>query len=101
MKIHVCSIMKDKILHRYININSILLCSWLLLFFTVLDILSPIIKEYVIICYKSTTIFAPNVKIEMAQTVEILPHGKQGPAYHTWLISWLLMTWRHKEPRHQ
>ena len=30
----------------------------------------------------------------MAQVVEILPHGRQGPVCPSWLISWLLMAWR-------
>ena len=35
------------------------------------------------------------------QVVEIPPRVKQGPAYFTQSISWLLMSWRLKEPGHQ
>ena len=31
---------------------------------------------------------------------EILSYGKQGPVYYIWAMSWLLMTWRCKEPGH-
>ena len=34
---------------------------------------------------------------DMTRVVEILPHVIQGPTYSTLSISWLLMTWRHKE----
>ena len=37
----------------------------------------------------------------MTQVVEIFPHVRQGPTYSTKSISWLLMSWRHKEPWHQ
>ena len=37
----------------------------------------------------------------MAQLVEILLCGRQGPMNSTLLIPWLLMTWRRKEPGHQ
>ena len=35
------------------------------------------------------------------QVAEIPPRVRQGPAYSTWSISWLLMSWRRKEPGHQ
>ena len=35
------------------------------------------------------------------QVVEIPPRVRQGPDYYTKLISWLLMSWRRKEPGHQ
>ena len=35
------------------------------------------------------------------QVVEIPPRVKQGPAYLPQSISWLLMSWRRKEPGHQ
>ena len=35
------------------------------------------------------------------QVVEIPPRVRQGPAYSTLSISWLLMSWRRKEPGHQ
>ena len=35
------------------------------------------------------------------QVVEISPRARQGPAYSTKSISWLLMSWRRKEPGHQ
>ena len=38
--------------------------------------------------------------IEMVQVIEHFLHGRQGPAYHTQLITWLLMTWQYKEPGH-
>ena len=37
----------------------------------------------------------------MTQVVEIPPRVRQGPAYSTKSISWLLMSWRCKEPGHQ
>ena len=35
------------------------------------------------------------------QVVEIPPQVRQGPSYSTQSISWLLMSWRRKEPGHQ
>ena len=35
------------------------------------------------------------------QAVEIPPRVRHGPAYSTWSISWLPMSWRRKEPGHQ
>ena len=35
------------------------------------------------------------------QVVEIPPRVRHGPAYSTWSISWLPMSWRRKEPGHQ
>ena len=35
------------------------------------------------------------------QVVEIPPRVRQGPAYSTQSISWLLMSWRRKDPGHQ
>ena len=39
--------------------------------------------------------------IDATQVVEILPQIRQEPTYSTWSISWLLMSWRRKEPGHQ
>ena len=38
---------------------------------------------------------------DKTQVVEIPPWVRQGPAYSTQSISWLLMSWRRKEPGHQ
>ena len=38
---------------------------------------------------------------DYTQVVEIPPRVRQGPAYSTYSISWLLMSWRRKEPGHQ
>ena len=35
------------------------------------------------------------------QVVEIPPQAKEGPRYSIKSISWLLMSWRRKEPGHQ
>ena len=35
------------------------------------------------------------------QVIEIPRRVRQGPAYSTWSIPWLLMSWRCKEPGHQ
>ena len=35
------------------------------------------------------------------QVVEIPHRVRQGTAYSTWSISWLLMSWQRKEPGHQ
>ena len=42
--------------------------------------------------------FHSNTK--MARIVEILLRGKQPSVYPAWPITWLLMTWRRKEPGH-
>ena len=39
--------------------------------------------------------------IEMTHVLKILPQVRAGPTYSTWSISWLLMSWWHKEPGHQ
>ena len=39
--------------------------------------------------------------IDMTQVLKILPHVRPRPTYATWSISWLLMSWRRKEPGHQ
>ena len=39
--------------------------------------------------------------IDTTQVVEILPQIRQEPTYSTWSVSWLLMSWRCKEPGHQ
>ena len=39
--------------------------------------------------------------IDTTQVVKILPQIRQEPAYSTLSISWLLMSWRRKEPGHQ
>ena len=38
--------------------------------------------------------YPPNT--EMAQVLEILPGGSQGPVYPSLSIAWLLMAWRHR-----
>ena len=38
---------------------------------------------------------------EIATMFEMLPYRKQGPSYHTRLISWLPLNWWHKEPEHR
>ena len=43
--------------------------------------------------------FPSFLSAEIAQVVEIIPCGRQGPVYHILLIP--LMTWRQKEPGHQ
>ena len=43
----------------------------------------------------------PLLHIDMTHVVKILPHVRQRPTYSMWLISWLLMTWRLKDPGHQ
>ena len=42
--------------------------------------------------------FMPLFHIDTTQVVEILPHVRQGPTYSTLSISYVLMSWRHKEP---
>ena len=37
----------------------------------------------------------------MTQVIEILLHVREGPAYFTYSISWLLLSWRCKELGHQ
>ena len=45
--------------------------------------------------------FVSFLHITTTQVVEILPQIRQEPTYSTWSISWLLMSWRRKEPGHQ
>ena len=45
--------------------------------------------------------FVSFLHIDMTQVVEILPQVRQEPTYSTQSISWLLMSWRRKEPGHQ
>ena len=45
--------------------------------------------------------FVSFLHIDRTQVVEILPQIRPRPTYSTWSISWLLMSWRHKEPGHQ
>ena len=35
---------------------------------------------------------------EMAQVIDTLPPGRQGPVYPTQSIPWLLVAWQRKEP---
>ena len=44
--------------------------------------------------------FVSYLHIDTTQVVEILPQIRQEPAYSTQSISWLLMSWRRKEPGH-
>ena len=39
--------------------------------------------------------------IDMTQEVEILPQVRQELTFSTQSISWVLMSWRHKEPEYQ
>ena len=41
------------------------------------------------------------LRTNKTQVVEIPPRVRQRPAYTTYSISWLLMSWRRKEPGHQ
>ena len=45
--------------------------------------------------------FMSLLHIDMTQVLKILPQVRPGPIYSTQSISWLLMSWRHKEPGHQ
>ena len=45
--------------------------------------------------------FMSFLHINKTQVVEIPPRVRQGAAYSTKSISWLLMSWGHKEPGHQ
>ena len=45
--------------------------------------------------------FVSFLHIDTTQVVEILPHIIQEHTYSTKSISWLLMSWRRKEPGHQ
>ena len=45
--------------------------------------------------------FVSFLHIDMTQVVEILPQVRQEIIYSTLSISWVLMPWRCKEPRHQ
>ena len=38
---------------------------------------------------------------DMTHVLNILPRVRPGPTYSQWSISWLLMSWRRKEPGHQ
>ena len=40
-------------------------------------------------------------KFVMVQAVEIIPRGGHGTMHHTPSVTWLLMAWRRKSPRHQ
>ena len=45
--------------------------------------------------------FMSFLHIDMTQVLKILPHVRPGSTYSTESLSWLLMSWRHKEPGHQ
>ena len=45
--------------------------------------------------------FVSFLHIDTTQVIEILPQIRQGSTYSTYSISWLLMSWRRKEPGHQ
>ena len=45
--------------------------------------------------------FVSFLHIDTTQVFEILPQIRQEPTYSTQSISWLLMSWRRKEPGHQ
>ena len=45
--------------------------------------------------------FVSFLRIDMTQVLKILPQVREGPIYSVYSISWLLMTWRRKEPGHQ
>ena len=42
-----------------------------------------------------------SLHIDMTRVLTILPQVKPGPTYSTQSISWLLMSWRRREPGHQ
>ena len=44
--------------------------------------------------------FMSSLHIDTTQAVEILLEVRQECAYFTWSISWVLMSWRRKEPGH-
>ena len=45
--------------------------------------------------------FMSVLHIDSTQVLKILPQVRPGPIYSTQSISWLLMSWRRKEPGHQ
>ena len=45
--------------------------------------------------------FMSLLHIDLAQVLKFLPQVRPGLIYSTWSISWLLMSWRRKEPGHQ
>ena len=45
--------------------------------------------------------FMSLLNIDMTQVLKILPQVRPRPTYSTKSISWLLMSWRRKEPGHQ
>ena len=45
--------------------------------------------------------FMSLLHIDMTHVLKIHPQVRPGPTYSTWPISWLLMSWRRKEPGHQ
>ena len=45
--------------------------------------------------------FMSLLHIDLAQVLKFLPLVRPGLIYSTWSISWLLMSWRRKEPGHQ
>ena len=45
--------------------------------------------------------FVSFIHIDMTQVLKILPQVSEGPTYSILSISWLLMSWRCKEPGHQ
>ena len=45
--------------------------------------------------------FMSLLHIDQTQVLKILPRVRPGPTYTTLSISWLLMSWRRKEPGHQ
>ena len=45
--------------------------------------------------------FISSYRTDMTEVFEILPQVRQGITYSRKSISWVLMSWRHKEPGHQ
>ena len=45
--------------------------------------------------------FMAYLHIDMTQVLKILPQVRPGLTYSAWSTSWLLMSWRRKEPGHQ
>ena len=51
--------------------------------------------------HKNIFLFLSVLNTKVDQAVEILPCVAQGAIYPAWLMQWLLMDWRRKEPGHQ
>ena len=63
--------------------------------------INPCLAEFNLENLKSYLHYLQFLNTYMEQVVEILLGGRPGPVYPVWSISWLLMAWRCKEPKHQ